>query len=99
MGAPFTDIYEEHVWSVYGFFSYRGLAAQDAEDLTQLTFERALKSWDRFDSEQGHGGDLARLDRPQRLHRPPAPRGQSPDGERERGGSVGGSDLAPGAGG
>jgi len=41
--------YEEHVWDVYGFLAYRTRSRAEAEDLTQLTFERAWKSWDRFD--------------------------------------------------
>lgn len=45
----FADVYEEHVWSVYGFFAYRTGATTDAEDLTQLTFERALRAWPRYD--------------------------------------------------
>jgi RNA polymerase sigma factor (sigma-70 family) len=45
-----TAFYEEHVWRVYGFFGYRLGSREDAEDLTQLTFERALKAWDRFDA-------------------------------------------------
>jgi RNA polymerase sigma factor (sigma-70 family) len=45
----FAPLYEEHVWHVYGFFGYRLGSREDAEDLTQLTFERALKAWDRFD--------------------------------------------------
>src|ERR687897_43401 len=45
----FAPLYEEHVWRVYGFFGYRLGSREDAEDLTQLTFERALKAWDRFD--------------------------------------------------
>ena len=36
-----AELYEEHVWSVYGFFGYRVGSRADAEDLTQLTFERA----------------------------------------------------------
>lgn len=48
----FASLYEEHVWRVYGFFGYRLGSPEDAEDLTQLTFERALKAWDRFDEEQ-----------------------------------------------
>jgi RNA polymerase sigma-70 factor (ECF subfamily) len=34
---------------VYGFFAYRVGSRDDAEDLTQQTFERALRAWDRFD--------------------------------------------------
>jgi RNA polymerase sigma-70 factor (ECF subfamily) len=45
----FARLYDEHVWTVYGFFGYRLNSRQDAEDLTQQTFERALKAWDRFD--------------------------------------------------
>jgi RNA polymerase sigma factor (sigma-70 family) len=45
----FARAYDEHVWDVYGYFAYRMSSRHDAEDLTQLTFERALKAWDRFD--------------------------------------------------
>jgi len=45
----FASLYDEHVWQVYGFFAYRMRNRSDAEDLTQLTFERALKSWSRYD--------------------------------------------------
>ena len=44
-----AELYEEHVWGVYGFFGYRVGSRADAEDLTQLTFERALRAWSRFD--------------------------------------------------
>jgi RNA polymerase sigma-70 factor (ECF subfamily) len=47
-----AELYEEHVWSVYGFFGYRVGSRADAEDLTQLTFERALRAWSRFDPER-----------------------------------------------
>lgn len=40
------------MWGVYGFFGYRVSSRADAEDLTQLTFERALRAWDRFDPER-----------------------------------------------
>ena len=46
----FSAVYDEHVWRVYGFFAYRMRNRADAEDLTQLTFERALKSWSRYDA-------------------------------------------------
>lgn len=45
----FADVYDEHIWGVYGFFGYRLRSREEAEDLTQATFERALKAWDRFD--------------------------------------------------
>jgi RNA polymerase sigma-70 factor (ECF subfamily) len=45
----FAAVYDEHIWQVYGFFAYRMRSRADAEDLTQLTFERALKSWGRYD--------------------------------------------------
>jgi RNA polymerase sigma-70 factor (ECF subfamily) len=51
--SGFASFYEEQVWQVYGFFGYRLGSRQDAEDLTQLTFERALKAWDRFDESRG----------------------------------------------
>ena len=34
---------------MYGFFAYRMRTRADAEDLTQQTFERALKAWPRYD--------------------------------------------------
>jgi RNA polymerase sigma-70 factor (ECF subfamily) len=45
----FEDIYDEHVWAVHGFFMYRTGSRPDAEDLTQVTFERALRAWPRYD--------------------------------------------------
>jgi RNA polymerase sigma factor (sigma-70 family) len=41
------------VWVIYGFFGYRVRSRADAEDLTQLTFERAVRAWDRFDPDRG----------------------------------------------
>jgi RNA polymerase sigma-70 factor (ECF subfamily) len=49
MTTDFAQAYDTHVWDVYGFLAYRTGERADAEDLTQLTFERALRSWDRFD--------------------------------------------------
>jgi RNA polymerase sigma-70 factor (ECF subfamily) len=43
-------VYDEHVWRVYGFLAYRVSDRDTAEDLTQATFERALRAWPRFDS-------------------------------------------------
>jgi len=45
----FSAVYDEHVWRVYGFFAYRVRNRADAEDLTQQTFERALRAWSRYD--------------------------------------------------
>jgi RNA polymerase sigma factor (sigma-70 family) len=47
--AAFAQLYDEQVWNVYGFFGYRLSSREEAEDLTQLTFERALRAWHRFD--------------------------------------------------
>lgn len=52
----FAAVYDEHVWQVYGFFAYRLRSRGDAEDLTQLTFERALKAWGRYDASQAGVG-------------------------------------------
>jgi RNA polymerase sigma-70 factor, ECF subfamily len=41
---------------VYAFFAYRLTSRDDAEDLTQLTFERALRAWDRFDARRATAG-------------------------------------------
>jgi RNA polymerase sigma-70 factor (ECF subfamily) len=49
MRPELADVYDDHVWDVYGFFAYRLGSRQEAEDLTQGTFERALKAWNRFD--------------------------------------------------
>ena len=45
----FAHVYSQHVEDVYGFFGYRVASRHEAEDLTQLTFERALRAWERFD--------------------------------------------------
>ena len=49
----FAGIYDEHVGRVYGFFAYSLRSRDDAEDLTQQTFERALRAWWRFDPARG----------------------------------------------
>jgi len=49
----FEHVFDENVDRVYGFFSYRVASRLDAEDLTQQTFERALRAWDRFDPARG----------------------------------------------
>jgi RNA polymerase sigma-70 factor (ECF subfamily) len=45
----FADAYDDHVWDVYGFLGYRVRTREEAEDLTQATFERALRAWGRYD--------------------------------------------------
>ncbi len=47
--SDFARVYSEHVWLVYGFLAYRLGDRPQAEDLTQATFERALRAWSRFD--------------------------------------------------
>jgi RNA polymerase sigma-70 factor (ECF subfamily) len=47
--SDFARVYDEHVWRVYGFLAYRVGDRELAEDLTQATFERALRAWSRFD--------------------------------------------------
>ncbi len=47
--VDFAAVYDEHIWRVYGFFAYWLRSPPDAEDLTQQTFERAWKAWDRYD--------------------------------------------------
>lgn len=48
--TQFQRVYEEHVWRVYGFLAYRLGDRDGAEDLTQATFERALRAWPRYDA-------------------------------------------------
>jgi RNA polymerase sigma factor (sigma-70 family) len=45
----FGRVYDEHVWRVYGYLAYRVRGRELAEDLTQSTFEHALRAWPRFD--------------------------------------------------
>ncbi len=47
--SDFARVYDEHLWHVYGFLAYRVRDRDLAEDLTQSTFERALRAWPRFD--------------------------------------------------
>jgi RNA polymerase sigma-70 factor, ECF subfamily len=42
-------LFDDHVWDVYAFAAYRLGNRADAEDVTQQTFERAVKAWGRFD--------------------------------------------------
>jgi RNA polymerase sigma-70 factor, ECF subfamily len=52
MAGDFAKLYDREIESVYGFFAYRVRCVADAEDLTQRTFERALRAWRRFDPER-----------------------------------------------
>jgi len=56
MSGDFAEVYDEQVWNVYGFFGYRVASRGDAEDLTQQTFERALRAWRRYDPERAPVG-------------------------------------------
>jgi len=49
----FEHVFDENVERVFGFFGYRVGSRLDAEDLTQQTFERALRAWGRFDPARG----------------------------------------------
>ena len=41
-------LYDREVWSVYGFIGYRLTSRVDVEDLTQQTFEKALRAWENL---------------------------------------------------
>jgi RNA polymerase sigma factor (sigma-70 family) len=56
MALDFATVYDQQVFHVYGFFAYRVSSRADAEDLTQLTFERALKAWPRYDPRRSAPG-------------------------------------------
>src|SRR5437588_6598338 len=51
--SDFARVYDEHLGRVYGFLAYRVEDRYTAEDLTQATFERALRAWSRFDPRRG----------------------------------------------
>lgn len=48
----FAAVYDDHIWDVYGFIAYRVRTREEAEDLTQLAFERALRAWAGFDPQR-----------------------------------------------
>lgn len=45
-------MYRTHVRPVFAFLAY-SVSAQTAEDLTATTFERVVRSWERFDPNKG----------------------------------------------
>lgn len=47
-----AGVYDDHVARVYGFFGYVLNSRADAEDLTQQTFERAIRGWERYDHQR-----------------------------------------------
>jgi RNA polymerase sigma factor (sigma-70 family) len=49
MAQDFLQVYKENVAAVYAFLAYRAVNPEQADDLTQATFERALRAWPRFD--------------------------------------------------
>jgi RNA polymerase sigma factor (sigma-70 family) len=48
----FGETYEEELPRVYGYVAYQLGDREEAEDLTQQTFERALSHWDEFDDQR-----------------------------------------------
>ena len=49
----FEAAYLDNLDRVYGFVAYRVGWTPVAEDLTQATFEKALRAWNRFDPQKG----------------------------------------------
>lgn len=45
----FGETYAEELPRVYGYVAYQVASQEEAEDLTQQTFERALAHWGEFD--------------------------------------------------
>lgn len=90
----FRAVYERHVHQIFGFFAYRLGSRETAEDLTQITFERALRAWERYDPRRaGHATwlhaiarnaliDHLRADRSRRL-RPLGPEAESVGADAE----------------
>jgi RNA polymerase sigma factor (sigma-70 family) len=56
VAKDFGRVYDEHVRRVHGFFGYRVDSRAEVEDLTQLTFERALRAWETFDESRAAAG-------------------------------------------
>jgi RNA polymerase sigma-70 factor (ECF subfamily) len=47
--SDFAGVYDQQVGNVHRFFSCAPCSRVDAEDLSQQTFERALRAWGRYD--------------------------------------------------
>lgn len=45
----FASVYEDNFARVYGFIGYRVRSREEADDLTQVVFEKALRAYGRFD--------------------------------------------------
>ena len=52
----FAEVYAEHVTPVWRYVRLRLPTDVDAEDVTSQVFERAMRSWDRFDPTRGSIG-------------------------------------------
>jgi RNA polymerase sigma factor (sigma-70 family) len=53
VNTKFVDVYHAHIRDVYGYLAYRVDSREEAEDLTQGTFERGLRAWASFDARRG----------------------------------------------
>ena len=53
LGADFDRLYRDHAQALFGFLAYRTGNRALAEDLLADTFERAMRSWRRFDPRRG----------------------------------------------
>ncbi|HAP76230.1 MAG TPA: hypothetical protein DCR14_09130, partial [Acidimicrobiaceae bacterium] len=51
--GAFAELYRRHVQSVYAFVRRRTGSAHDADDITAITFERALRHLHRYRHERG----------------------------------------------
>ena len=82
--AAFAELYRRHVQAVHGFARRRTGSADEADDITAVTFERALRNLPRY--RHGEGSVVAWLyriatneiiDQGRRRQRQRAPRGQA----------------------
>lgn len=52
----FAEVYAEHMTPVWRYVRLRVPADADAEDVTSQVFERAMRSWSRYDGTRGGVG-------------------------------------------